>query len=96
MHSFRPTLTQILGLLERWRKLVSRSTLKIFDYEHFRSESFSKRTSKGKASELKLLRGGLPSEITLQRGSLESKIVYQGVGADFEKPLIYFWLTMTG
>ena len=87
MHSFRPTLTQILGLLERWRKLVSRSTLKFFDYEHFRSKSFSKRTSKGKASELKLLRGGLPSE---------SKIVYQGVGADFEKPLIYYRLTMTG
>ena len=52
-----------------------------------RSESFSIRTSKGRApvSELVLLRGGQPFEILLQRGSLESKILYRGVGADFEK-----------
>ena len=52
------------------------------------SQSFSIRTSKGRApaSELVLLRGGLPSEIALQGVSLESKIVYRGVGADFEKP----------
>ena len=50
------------------------------------------------ASELVLLRGGLPSEIALQGGSLESKIVYRGLGADFEKPKIYIYvrLTMTG
>ena len=50
------------------------------------SESFSIRNSKGRApaSELVLLRGGLPSEIASRGGSLESKIVYQGVGADFE------------
>ena len=41
-------------------------------------------------SELVLLRGGLPSEIALQGGSLEFTIVYRGVGADFEKPKIYF------
>ena len=57
---------------------------------HFWSESFSIHTSKGRApaSELVLLRGGLPSEIALQGVSLESKIVYhhRGVGADFQKP----------
>ena len=69
---------------------------KKFDLENFRSESFSIRTYKGRApaSELVLLRGGLPSEITLQGGSLESKIVYRGVGADFKKPKKYFQLTM--
>ena len=62
----------------------------------FRSESFSIRTYKGRApaSELVLLRGGLPSEIALQGGSLESKSVYRGVRADFEKPEKYFWLAM--
>ena len=61
--------------------------------DNFRSESFSMRTSKGRttASELVLLKGGLPSEIALQGGSLASKIVYRGVDADFEK---YFPLTM--
>ena len=56
--------------------------------ENVWSESFSVRTSKGRApaSELVLLRGGLPSEIALQgRGSLESKIVYRKVGADLGK-----------
>ena len=78
------------------RKVVSRKTFKNFDLENFRSESFSIRTYKGRApaSELVLLRGGLPSEIALQGGSLESKIVYRGVRADFEKPKIRFWLTM--
>ena len=58
--------------------MVSRKTLKIF----FWSESFSIRTSEGRApaSELVLQRGSLPSEIALQRGSLESKMVYRGVG----------------
>ena len=40
------------------------------------------------ASELVLIRGGLPSDIALQGGILESKIVYRGVGADFENILI--------
>ena len=68
--------------------MVSKKQLKNFDLENVRSESFSIRPSKGRApaSELVLLRGGLPSEITLQGGSLKSKIVYRGVGADFEKP----------
>ena len=46
--------------------MVSRKTLKIF----FWSESFSIRTSEGRApaSELVLQRGSLPSEIALQRG----------------------------
>ena len=76
--------------------MISRKTIKIFDLENFRSESFSIRTYKGRApaSELALLSGGLPSEIALQGGSLESKIVYRGVGADFEKPKKYFRLTM--
>ena len=58
----------------------------IFDLENVQSESFSIRTSKGRApaSELVLLREGLPSEIALRGGSLESKIVYRGVDADFE------------
>ena len=61
---------------------------KFFDLEYFQSDSFSIRTSKGRASasEFVLLSGGLSSEIALQGGSLESKIVYRGVGADFEKP----------
>ena len=44
--------------------MVSRKTLKI-DLENFRSESFSIRTSEGRApaSELVLQRGSLPSEI---------------------------------
>ena len=61
-------------------------------------EIFLMRTSKGRAhaSELVLLRGGLPSEIALQRGSLESKIVYRVVGADFEKPKNIFRSQWTG
>ena len=45
--------------------MVSRKTLKKTDLENFRSESFSIRTSEGKApaSELVLQRGSLPSEI---------------------------------
>ena len=31
----------------------------------------------------------------ITRGNLEFKILYRGVGADFEKPKIYFRLTMT-
>ena len=76
--------------------MVSRKTLKKIDLENFRSESFSIRTSEGRApaSELVLQRGSLPSEIALQGGSLESKMVYRGVGADFEKPKKYFRLIM--
>ena len=73
-------------------KVVSKKKLS----KKIRSESFSIRTYKGRApaSELVLLRGGLPSEIALQGGSLESKIVYRGVRADFEKPKIRFRLPM--
>ena len=62
------------------------------------SESISINTSKDRApaSEIVLLRGGLPSEIALQGGSLESKIVYRGVGADFEKPKYIFGSQWTG
>ena len=77
--------------------MVSRKTLKKkTDLKNFRSESFSIRTSEGRApaSELVLQRGILPSEIALQGGSLESKMVYRGVGADFEKPKKYFRLIM--
>ena len=76
--------------------MVSRNTIKKIDLENFRYELFSIRTYEGRApaSELVLLRGGLPSEIALQGGSLESKIVYRGVRADFEKPKKYFRLTM--
>ena len=54
------------------------------------------RTSKGRthASDLVLLKGGLPSEIALQGGSLESKIVHRGVDAGFKKPKKLFRLTM--
>ena len=64
--------------------MVSRKNLKKIDFENFRSESFSIRTSEGRAtaSELVLQRGSLPSEIALQGGNIESKIVYQGVGAE--------------
>ena len=45
--------------------MVSRITLKKFDLENFRSESFSIRTSEGRApaAELVLQMGSLPSEI---------------------------------
>ena len=48
-----------------WIEVVSRKTLKKIDLENFRSESFSIRTSEGRApaSELVLQRGSLPSEI---------------------------------
>ena len=71
--------------------MISRKTLKKIDLENFRSESFSIRTSEGRApaSELVLERGSLPFEIALQGGSLDSKMVYRGVGADFEKPKKY-------
>ena len=44
--------------------------------ENFRSESFSIHTSKGRApaSELVLLRGGLPSEIALQGEASSPKL----------------------
>ena len=78
--------------------MVSRKTIKNVDLYYFRSESFSIRTYKGRApaSELVLLRRGLPSEIALQGGRLESKIVYRGVGADIKnrKTEKIFWLTM--
>ena len=68
--------------------MVSRKTLKKIDSENFRSESFSIRTSEGRApaSELVLQKGSLPSEIALQGGNIESKTVYRGVSADLEKP----------
>ena len=66
--------------------MVSRKCLKKIDLENFRSESFSIRTSEGRASELVLQRGSLPSEIALQGGNIESKMVYRGVSADLEKP----------
>ena len=71
--------------------MVSRKCLKKVDLENFRSESFSIRTSEGRApaSELVLQRGSLPSEIALQGGNIESKMVYRGVSADLEKPKIF-------
>ena len=68
--------------------MVSRKLKKKIDLENFRSESFSIRTSEGRApaSELVLQRGSLPSEIALQGGNVESKMVYRGVSADLEKP----------
>ena len=68
--------------------MVSRKCLKKIDLENFRSESFSIRTSEGRApaSELVLQRGSLPSEIALQGGNIESKMVYRAVSADLEKP----------
>ena len=76
--------------------MVSRKTLNKNNLKNFRPESFSIRTSEGRApaSELVLQRGSLPSEIALQGESLESKMVYRGVGADFEKPKKYFRLIM--
>ena len=72
----------------------SPATAGLFDL----SESFSKRTSEGRApaSELVLQRGSLPSEIALQGGSLESKMVYRGVGAEcgLRKTETYFRLIM--
>ena len=54
--------------------MVSRKTLKKIDLENFRSESFSIRTSEGRApaSELVLQRGSLPSEIALNKGEASS------------------------
>ena len=64
--------------------MVSKKLRTNFDLKNIRSESFSIRISKDRApaSEIVLLRGGLPSEIALQGGSLESEIVYRGVGSD--------------
>ena len=72
--------------------MVSRKFLKKFDLENCRSESYSIRTSEGRAPacELVLQRGSLPSEIALQGGNIESKMVYRGVSADLEKPKIIF------
>ena len=67
-----------------WRKVVSRKTLKKIDFENFRSESFSIRTTESRAP---------ASELVVQRGSLSSE-VYRGVSADFEKPKEYFRLIM--
>ena len=64
--------------------MVSRKTFKIFDLKFFRSESFSIRTSEGRAP---------ASELVLQRGSLPSE-VYRGVSVDLEKPKEYFRLIM--
>ena len=88
----------MVGKHETWRKVVPKKLWENFDFENFRSEWFSIHTSERRApaSELVLLRGGLASKIELQGGSLESKILYRGVGAEFEKPKIYFRLTMTG
>ena len=72
---YRPKLTQASAFAnppETWRKVVSKKLRKNVDLENFRSESFSK--GRAPASELVLLKGGLPSEIALQGGSLESKI----------------------
>ena len=53
---------------------------KPFDLEYFQSESFSIRTSKGRAPASKLLlqRGGLPSEIALQGDTSSSKFCIEG------------------
>ena len=82
--------------MKRGEKWFPEKTTKKIGLKFFQSESFSIRTYEGRAPafELVLLRGGLPSKIALQGGSLESKIVYRGVGADFEKPKKYFWITM--
>ena len=76
-----------LGIMKCREKWFPEKLRKIFDLENVQSESFLIRTSKGRApaSELVLLRGGLPSETALQGESLESKVVYRGVGADFKK-----------
>ena len=54
------------------------------------------RTSKGRtpASELVLLKGGLPSDIALKGRRIGSKGVYRGVNADFERPKKLFRLTI--
>ena len=72
------------GTMKRGQKWFPEKLLKIFDLENFRSESFSKRASEGRAP---------ASELVLQRGSLPSE-VYRGVSADFEKPKEYFRLIM--
>ena len=76
------------GTIKRGEKWFPEKTLKKIDFENFRSESFSIRTSecRAPASELVLQRGSLPSEIALQGGNIESKMVYRGVSADYEKP----------
>ena len=50
--------------------MVSRKTLKKIDLENFRSESFSIRTSEGRAP---------APEVVLQRGSLPSEIATAGL-----------------
>ena len=76
--------------------MVSRKCLKKIDLENFRSESFSIRTSEGRApaSELVLQRGSLPSEIALQGGNIESKMVYRGGKCGPRKTEKYFRLIM--
>ena len=53
------------GTIKRGEKWFPEKNLKKIDLENFRSESFSIRTSEGRApaSELVLQRGSLPSEI---------------------------------
>ena len=78
---------------EKWfpEKISKFLTKIIFGPSHSRP-----RTSKGRtpASELVLLRGGLPSEIALLGESLFSKIVYRGEDANFEKQKQLFRLKM--
>ena len=76
------------GHMKRGENWFPKNYEQILTCKNIWSQSFSIRASKGRAtaSELVLLRRGLPSEIALQGGSLESEIVYRGVGADFEKP----------
>ena len=72
------------GTIKRGEKWFPEKLVKKIDHENFRSESFSIRTSEGRAP---------ASELVLQRGSLPSE-EYRGVSADFEKPKEYFRLIM--
>ena len=73
--------------MKRGEKWFSEKLRKNLDLEHFRSESFSTRTSciGSTCFRARVAKGRPAFRDRITRGSLESKIVYRGVGADFEK-----------
>ena len=74
--------------MKRGEKWFSEKLRKNFDLENFWSDSFLICTSRIESSRFRarVAKERPAFRYLITRRSLESKIVYQGVGADFEKP----------